>query len=103
MAWRHGGTSATAGFCSDEAGIGIRLLPQARPSSNLNLTSRSARGREHGMHSHGGVHGGGALGSRRCGACSSTGDVVVAQRAMAIASRTYDEDESRERDGRSGG
>ena len=50
------------------------------------------------MHNHGGVHGGGALDSSWCGSCSSTGDMVVAQRAMAIASRTYDEDESRERE-----
>ena len=32
------------------------------------------------------------------GMCSGTGDAVAAQRAMAIASRTYDEDESRERE-----
>ena len=96
----HGGTAA---FRSDEAGNGLRLLPQSRPSSNLNLMPRSTRGRELSMHSHGGMYGGGALGSQRCGSRSSTDDVVPAQRAMAMASRTYDKDESRERDGRSGG
>ena len=50
------------------------------------------------MHSHGGMRGGGALGSRQCSSSSGTGDVVVAQRATSIASRTYDEDESRERE-----
>ena len=92
-----------AAFHSDESDIGLRLLPHARPSSNLTLTSRSMQGRELGMHSHGGMDGGSALGSRWCGSCFGTGDAVVAQRATAIASRTYDEDESRERDGRSDG
>ena len=55
---RNGGIAA---FHSNEAGIGLRLLPRARPSSNLTLTSRSARGREPGMDSHSDVHGGGAL------------------------------------------
>ena len=50
------------------------------------------------MHSHGGMYGGGALGSQRCGSHSGTGNAVVAQRAMAIAFKTYDEDESRERE-----
>ena len=87
-----------ATFHSDEADIGLRLLPRARPSSNLTPTCRSAREREPGMHHHGGMHGGSALGSRWCNSRSGTGDVVAAQRAMAIASRTYDEDESRERE-----
>jgi hypothetical protein len=43
------------------------------------------------------MHGGDALGSRRIGSHSGTDDIVVAQRAIAIASRTYDKDESRER------
>ena len=47
---------------------------------------------------HGDVHGSGALGSRRCGSRSGTGDAVAAQRATAIASRTYDEDESIKRE-----
>ena len=55
---RNGGTAA---FRSDEADIGLRLLPRARPSSSLTLTSRSARGRKPVMHSHGGVHGSSAL------------------------------------------
>ena len=48
-------------FRSDEASIGLRLLPRARPSSNLTLTSRSAQGREPSMYNHGGVHGDSAL------------------------------------------
>ena len=55
---RNGGTVV---FRSNEADIGLRLLPRARPSSNLTLTSRSAQGREPSMHNHGGVRGGGAL------------------------------------------
>ena len=54
----HGSTAA---FHFDEASIGHRLLPRARPSSNLTLTSRSVRGRKPGMHNHGGVHSGGAI------------------------------------------
>jgi len=50
------------------------------------------------MHSHGGMHGGDALGSRQSGSHSDSGDAVPAQRAMAIDSRTYDKDESRERE-----
>ena len=46
---------------SNEADIGLRLLPRARPSSNLTLTSRSTQGRELGMHNHGNLHGGNAL------------------------------------------
>ena len=53
----------TATFCSNEADTGLRLLPQARPSSNLTLTSRSMQGRESGMHSHGGGYGSDALGN----------------------------------------
>ena len=60
-AWWREHNDGTAAFRSEEANIGLRLLPQARPSSNLTLTSRSMRGRESGMHSHGGVHGDGAL------------------------------------------
>ena len=33
----NGGTVA---FCSNEAYIGLRLLPRVRPSSNLTLTSK---------------------------------------------------------------
>ena len=68
-----------AAFRSDESDIGLSLLPHARPSSNLTLTSRSMQGRELGMHSHDGVHGGGVLSSRRCGSCFDIDDAVVAQ------------------------
>ena len=44
------------------------------------------------------MHGSGALGSRRCGSRSGTGDAVAAQRATSIASGTDDEVESRERE-----
>ena len=50
------------------------------------------------MHSHDGVHGDGALGSQRCGSRFSTYDMVAAQRAMAIASKTYDDDVAQERE-----
>ena len=57
----HERNVSTAAFRSDEADIGLRFLPRVRPSSNLTLMSRSARGRELGMHSHGSMHGGGTL------------------------------------------
>ena len=56
-------------FHSDEAGIGFKLLPQARTSSNLTLTREERRHKGSGEHGHGELDLGGAISVR--------GDIVA--------------------------
>ena len=54
----------TVTFHSNMAGISLKLLPRARPSSNLTLTREERRREGSGEHGHGELELGGANGVR---------------------------------------